>query len=187
MIGVAVAEKRKARVTFQNVHGTKKFRARLIESLSEEIASITICSPYFGGLPQPFTNVLGFCTFLKRRSEPEITIITRPPSIDQSAITLEIARLLDLDGVKLLIRSDPYLHAKLYHIRYAKGHFRAFVGSANFTRGGLERNDELMAELEGVGDTTPCDREVARLIGPGALSLQAWAAKTKTTIHGEAA
>lgn len=180
-------EQRKSRVTFQDVLGTRKFRSRLIGSLSEEIASIAICSPYFGLLPQPFSNVLGFCTFLKRRSEPEITIITRPPSIDQSALTLEIARLLDLDGVKLLIRSDPYLHAKFYHIRYVKGHFRSFVGSANFTRGGLEKNDELMAELEGVGNNTPCDREVARLIGPGALSLQAWAAKTKTSINGEAA
>ncbi|WP_443216441.1 phospholipase D family protein [Sphingorhabdus sp. Alg231-15] len=142
--------------------------------MTEEISSITICSPYFHKLPKPFENVVGFCEFLRRRSEPHITIITRPPAIDQNAISLEMARALDRDGVEFLVRPNPYLHSKLYHICYQRGHFRSFVGSSNFTLGGLEKNQELMAELEGIGPKTPCDREVARLTGPGALTYQAW-------------
>ena len=74
-----------------------------------------------------------------------------------------------------MIRATPALHAKMYHIQYKTGNFRSFVGSANFTIGGLQRNHELVAELEGVGDVSPCDREIASLlVGNGSMSFPVW-------------
>lgn len=87
----------------------------------------------------------------------------------------EVARRLSEQGVEIFIRTSPYLHAKLYHLEYSKGYFRTFVGSANFTIGGLERNHELMAEMEGVGDASACHREIERMqLNQGAVPYAAW-------------
>ncbi|WP_085217868.1 phospholipase D family protein [Allosphingosinicella indica] len=176
---------RKNRVTFQEVYATREFYRRFVSSLSESIERITICSPYFHLLPKPFDNIIKFCGFLQRRGIGEIVIITRPPGVDSAAMSLDTARRLDADGISFFIRANPYLHAKMYHIEYSKGHFRSFVGSANFTIGGLERNHEVMAELEGVGPASPCERELARMTGNGALTFPAWVHRHKPAGAGE--
>jgi phosphatidylserine/phosphatidylglycerophosphate/cardiolipin synthase-like enzyme len=91
---------------------------------------------------------------------------------------LDVAKVLAAQGVELLIRSQPYHHAKMYHLEYTRGYFRSFVGSANFTMGGLERNYELVAEMQGVGNASPCHREIQRMQATGGtLSYHAWIAK----------
>lgn len=172
-----MVEKKKSKITIQEVHYTRSFRERFITSLSEVIDSVTICSPYFGELPPPFNTVFDFCIGLKRRGVDKIQIITRPPGADKTALPLELAQRLAADDIEIFIRCRPYLHAKLYHFEYAKGYFRSFVGSSNFTKGGFERNTELMTEMEGIGDSSPCHREIARLRDMGALPYAAWLAR----------
>ena len=82
-----------------------------------------------------------------------------------------------MNDVEVVVKVSPYLHAKLYHIEYRKGYFRSFVGSSNFTLGGLKRNHELVAEVEGVGENSPCHREIRRLVGGGAMSYTTWMAR----------
>ncbi|MER9894585.1 phospholipase D-like domain-containing protein [Mesorhizobium sp. M0119] len=152
---------------------TRSFWKRFVSSLSDEIGHAIICSPYFDGLPEPFKEISGFCRHLRTRGVKKIEIITRPPG-KANAMTIETAKFLMRDDVDIYIRTQPYLHAKMYHFEYVKGYFRNFVGSSNFTIGGLERNDELMAEFEGVGNETPCHREIARLRDKGAFPYSAW-------------
>ena len=166
------------RIFFHDLHYTRTFRQRFISALSDPISEIVICSPFFDGLPIPFKNVTEFCRFMQIRGTEKIQIITRPPGCDASAMRLDVAKALEAQGVELFIRSQPYHHAKMYHFEYAKGFFRSFVGSANFTMGGFERNYELVAEMEGVGDTSPCHREIKRMQQTGgALTYHAWVAK----------
>jgi phosphatidylserine/phosphatidylglycerophosphate/cardiolipin synthase-like enzyme len=181
-----VADRKRGRVTFQEVYSTREFYRRFLSSLSDSIASITICSPYFNKLPKPFDDILKFSRFLQQRGAEDIVIITRPPGVDNTALTVEAARHLDALGVRFFIRTTPYLHAKMYHIEYTKGYFRSFVGSANFTLGGLEKNQELVAELEGVGDS-PCHRELARMTsGAGAMTFPVWVQRQQPAGAGEA-
>lgn len=166
------------RITFQELHHTRAFRQRFISALSDPISSLAICSPFFDRFPKPFENVVGFCRHLQVRGTEQIQVITRPPGCDKSAMSVEVARELASLGVELFIRSQPYHHAKMYHFEYLKGYFRSFVGSANFTMGGFERNYELVAEMEGVGNASPCHRELKRMQETGgALSYHAWVAR----------
>jgi len=166
------------RVTFQELHYTKSFRHSFISALSDPIGTVVICSPFFDGLPAPFRNVVEFCRFMQVRGTEKIQIITRPPGCDASAMRVDVARELANQGVEIFIRAKPYHHAKMYHFEYLKGYFRCFVGSANFTMGGFERNYEIVAEMEGVGNASPCHRELKRMQETGGtLTYQAWVAK----------
>jgi hypothetical protein len=92
-------------------------------------------------------------------------------------MSLEVAKVLAATGVQIVIRPEPYLHAKMYHFEYARGFFRCFVGSANFTLGGFERNHEIVAELEGSGDGGVCQREILRMTARGAVPFHVWVAR----------
>lgn len=152
-------------VRFNEVHYTKNFRDCFISSLSHEIDKIIICSPYFGKLPPPFTTLLEFCQRQLQRGTENIQIITGPLNAN-NGLSEETAVDLEQEGVNVFIRENPFLHAKLYHFEYSRGYFRSFVGSANFTKGGFSRNQELVAELIGNGTRTPIHREIARLFDP---------------------
>ncbi|MER9203062.1 phospholipase D-like domain-containing protein [Mesorhizobium sp. M0933] len=143
--------------------------------MSDDIAHMVVCSPFFDKLPAPFNDLLGFCSFLNRRGTDSINIITRPPGADPQAMKLDVARRLAAQGVRIFIRASPYLHAKVYHFEYRKGYYRTFIGSSNFTVGGFERNHEVVSEVEGVGVGSACHREIARMeeLG-GAQTFEAW-------------
>jgi len=165
----------KWKITSQEVYATRRFYQRFISSFSEGVERVCICSPFFDKLPTPFDNIIGFCRFLQQREVDKIVIITRPPGSDKQAMTVETARYLDAQGVEFAIRAKPYLHAKMYHLEFKRGYFRSFIGSANFTMGGLERNQEIVAEMEGVGPASPCERELARLLSDnGAMTFPVW-------------
>jgi hypothetical protein len=172
-----MTENKSGRVTFQNLYHTREFKKRFISSMSSAISHAVICSPFFDKLPSPFGDVVGFCKFLNVRGTNSIHIITRPPSSDPQAMTRDVAKLLAAQGVEIFIRATPYLHAKLYHFEYEQGTFRTFVGSANFTLGGFERNHELVTEMEGFGKSSPCHTEIARMSQIGALTYNAWVAR----------
>ncbi|MCV2881889.1 phospholipase D family protein [Actibacterium sp. XHP0104] len=180
-----MSSSKRSNVTFQNVLHTKDFTRRFVSSLSEEISLLMICSPYFGKLPEPFKDVEEFCRFANRRGVEKIQIVTGPPG-GHTSLPIDTARALSALGVEIYIRSKPYLHAKMYHFEYAKGYFRSFVGSANFTIGGMANNHELVTEMEGVGDATPCHREIARLRdNGGAISYQSWLQRGQPAGEGE--
>lgn len=166
------------RITFQELYHTRAFKNRFISALSDPISTVIISSPFFDTLPPPFEDVVGFCRFLQRRGVESIQIITRPPGCDSAAMKKDVAKELSALGVELFIRENPYHHAKMYHLEYMKGYFRCFVGSANFTKGGFERNYEIMAEMEGVGDASPCHRELKRMQETGGtVTYHAWISK----------
>ncbi|WP_369059054.1 phospholipase D family protein [Caulobacter sp. 73W] len=170
------------RIVFQELHHTRSFKGQFVAALTEPISSVTICSPFFDHLPAPFKDVIGFCNFMQKRGAQKIQIITRPPGSDRQAMTLEVAKILAAQGVEIFIRANPYLHAKMYHFEYERGHFRSFVGSANFTLGGFERNQELVAEMQGVGDDTACHRELDRMRSMnGAMPFNTWLANGTPT------
>jgi phosphatidylserine/phosphatidylglycerophosphate/cardiolipin synthase-like enzyme len=165
----------KWKITSHEVYATRKFYSRFISSFSEGVERVVICSPYFDKLPKPFNNIITFCRFLQQREVEKIVIITRPPGCDMTAMPRETARLLDAQGIEMIIRATPYLHAKMYHLDFKRGYFRSFIGSANFTLGGLERNQEIVTEVEGVGPLSPCQREIERMLSDnGAMTFPIW-------------
>lgn len=163
--------------TLTDVLYTKEFYRRFLYSLSEPIRQIVICSPYFDSLPEPFRDVAYFCEFQKRKGVDCIRVITRPPGRGGSSLSVDSAKRLAMNDVELYVFMNPNLHAKLYHLEYRKGYYRSFVGSSNFTLGGFRRNHELVAEMEGVGNNSPCHREIERMLGSGGtMSYAAWLA-----------
>ena len=169
----------KNRVTLHDVHFTRQFYHRFLSSLSDPIREIVICSPYFGKLPAPYSDVVAFCVHQQRRGVESIRVITGPPGKRSTAMPVPVARELVTKKVEVFVYMNPILHAKLYHIEYRKGYFRSFVGSSNFTIGGFENNHELMAEMEGVGLNSPCHREIERMLkSNGTVTYEAWVAKS---------
>lgn len=163
-----------------DVHFTKSFYRRFLSSLSEPITEIVICSPYFGNLPSPYSDVVSFCVAQLRRGVDRICVITGPLDTNgkSNAMPISVAKDLVRNDIEVYIFSRPFLHAKLYHFEYRRGYFRSFVGSSNFTLGGLRRNHELVAEMEGVGKNSPCHREIFRMLNSaGTFSYENWVAK----------
>lgn len=163
------------RIQVKDVHCTKSFRTNFLASLSEQIDRLVICSPYFGELPSPFNSWLSFFSQQEKRGVGDIKLVVRPPGSDAQALPVDTAKALAALGVEIFVRTSPYLHSKIYHFEYQKGFFRTFVGSSNFTKGGLKRNYEVVAEIEGVGTNSPCHREIARMLHKGALPYPQWA------------
>lgn len=144
-----------------------------------------ICSPAFDALPKPFDNIIGFWRFTQQRGVEKVVIITRPPGSHFAAISQDTAKYLDGQGVDIVIRADPTLNANVYHLDFKKGWFRSFVGSATFTLGGLEANQEIVAEVEGVGTLAPCQREIARLVSDSdAISFPKWVQRNQAATLG---
>ncbi len=51
-------------------------------------------------------------------------------------------------GDKSRIYLQHFFHPKVYLFRFGNGHLKAFVGSANFTSGGLEKNVEMSIAID---------------------------------------
>lgn len=75
-------------------------------------------------------------------------------------------------GAEVLIRKN--LHSKVYQFQFREGDRAAFVGSANLTMGGFDRNDETVAFLQQKDDNDAVAEELERLSGRGAYLLQHW-------------
>ena len=167
--------------TSHQVYSTPRFFSRFLSSFSEQVDRVVLCCPAFDQLPTPFTDIVGFCTFLQQREVGKIVIITGPPGPDNQALPPETAKLLNERGIDIVIRSHPYFNARLYHLEFNKGWFRSFVGSASLTIDGVERNHEIMAEVEGAGLLAPCHQEIRDLMSDnGAMNYPIWARRQAT-------
>lgn len=81
-------------------------------------------------------------------------IITGIPDAGNGSLSKKHADLIVDYGVELLIHTKPILHAKMYQFTFPEGDRAAFVGSANFSIGGFERNHEIVAFF-----TQKCDND----------------------------
>lgn len=166
--------------TSVQVMGTRKFRKAFLGSLSRNIKSLLIVSPFVTAIPG-FDSPSGFFQrLIARLPDVAVRLITRPPRNNQQGIlTWPEAERIHTLGVELFVRSSPPLHSKLYYITYEQGDSTSFVGSANFTLGGLEKNDETMALWRVGSSNREIERELARLVGPGTFTFLQWKSRTR--------
>ena len=160
------------------VLNTRHFRRQFMSSLSREMVALSIVSPFVRPIPG-FDTVGGFFGHLKgRMPQISITLVTRPPDDRQNnVLSWQEAELIVRLGVSLVIRPSPTLHSKVYYVQYADGDTSSFVGSANFTTGGFERNDESIAFWRRGTSDAEVERELARLTGRGSFNLIQWKIK----------
>ncbi len=125
-------------------------------------------------------TVLEFAKFVISRGTERLEIVTCPPLADDhkqdspNVITRNEAELISAEGVSLKIR-ETNLHAKLYYFEFDDPkRYAAFIGSANFTMGGFERNDETMVRIEHPDHHSEVLREVTRLSTFGSFPYHIW-------------
>jgi hypothetical protein len=169
-------------VSITKIHNTRNFYRALLTSLSRKPKCVTVVSPFVGQLPRSWKDMANFARFLISQ-DIGFCLVTRPPDLGSTGcITFDNARILVQLGVDLRIRSAPKLHSKLYYVEYKEGDYSAFIGSANFTIGGLETNEETMAEFRGALDHEKIQGEVIRLRDYGASSFTQWAAGRRNIV-----
>ena len=162
---------------------TRQFRKTFLGSLSRDIQSIFVVSPFVTPI-RGFKSTYDFFSRLSVRiPEISMTLVTMPPSdLHNNVLSWQEADLIAHMGVHIVIRSSPTLHSKIYYVRYRQGDTRSFIGSANFTRGGFEGNDESVAFWRRGGSDLQLEKELARLTGPGSFDLTQWKIRTRKKI-----
>ena len=150
---------------------TRLFKNRFMDCLSRRPLSLQVAVPYIGKIP-PFPSIVELSrTFLSGGHEL-FQIVTRPPNSGNGTIRLDHANLIVALGVDLMIRKK--LHSKVYQFTFPEGDRAAFVGSANLTAGGFERNDETIAFFRGKADNDAVAVELDRISGYGAVEFAQW-------------
>lgn len=164
------------------VLNTRAFRREFLGSLSRDVTLLSIVSPFITTL-RGFESPFRFFHILQSRLPGiSLQLVTRPPDDGAPQVLSWVeGEQIDRLGVELLIRSSPLLHSKVYYIKYREGDSSSFVGSANFTRGGFERNDETMAFWRRGEDNFEVEKEISRLTGPGSFTFLQWKARVGTS------
>lgn len=135
--------------------------------------NLTIVSPFITGF-KPWNSILEFARFFIQRQSRPFTLITRPPVSADSVLSPSEAIGLAAMGIDLKIRNQPTLHSKIYLFEFDEGDYTAFIGSANLTRGGFERNDETVAKFRSANEKSEILAEIKRLNGLGAFPFEHW-------------
>jgi len=154
---------------------TRKFKDRFFECFQRHPTLLRISSPYIGELPN-FKDIVNFSRFFLREEGVNFQLITSPPveQKDGRYLSKFNAEILVNLGVDLVIRKNPYLHSKVYQFTFPQKDKVAFVGSANFTKGGLERNDETVAMFRDPEVNKKVEAELDRLSSFGSQSYVKW-------------
>lgn len=160
------------------VLATRQFATHFRDCLARGPQELKIVSPFITAFP-PYKRTSDFCVDAIKRGVSKILIVTRPPESDVATLTKIEADLLVNNGVDLRIRTSPTLHSKIYVFLYEANRFAAFVGSANFTKGGFVDNDETVTFIQKLDDRLPVFREIERLEKQGAFPYSHW--KTQST------
>lgn len=150
---------------------TRCFKDRFMRCISRYPVALQIAVPYIGKLPL-YNSVVQLSNFLLHRGCSPFKIITRPPNSENGTISLKHADLIVNSGVELMIRKK--LHSKIYQFTFSEGDRAAFVGSANFTMNGFERNDETVALFCGKEENDAVKTELERIAGIGAFEFSHW-------------
>lgn len=157
---------------------TRTFHRRFKDCIARGPKSLVIVSPFVTNIP-PWRSTAEFCAFLFKRGVTGLIIVTRPPDGSNGCLTKVDADQLESSGVDLRIRTDPDLHSKVYYFQYDEQTYAAFIGSANFTKGGFVDNDETMAMIQNLDDHSEVQREVTRLTAFGAYPYSHWKTRRK--------
>ena len=150
---------------------TRLFSKRFLECMSRYPVSLHLAAPYIGRIP-PFGSIVALSLFSFSHGCKMFQLITEPPNSGTSSIHLDDANLIVAQGADLMIRNK--LHSKVYQFTFPEGDRAAFVGSANLTVGGFERNDETVAFFRGKADNDAVTKELNRIMGPGAFEFAHW-------------
>lgn len=166
------------RLSFVQILHTAAFRRLFWALVNQEPTHLVIVSPFLGGLPN-FSTTVEFARYFLRTGTSKFTLITRPPRAvgqkgGEGIIDRHQAEALIALGVNLLVRKSPLLHSKVYQLHLADGSRVSFVGSANFSMGGFQTNDETVVFLKGRDENTQVDLELARLAGYGSFPYREW-------------
>ena len=162
-----------------SIHSTRKFRTDFLGCISRRPLHLRICSAFVGELPG-FGTLVNFARSLLIDEDVSFSLVTRPPSAtDNGCISeFEAIGLLAL-GVNLYYRKHPTLHSKVYQFDFREGDRASFVGSANFTKGGLDLNDETVAAFRSKAENDLVKQELDRLFSYGAYPHHQWVALDK--------
>ena len=141
---------------------------------------MTIVSPFVTPVPGYPSTVEFFGNLASRMPEASFGLVTAPPhDKKKNVLSWYEAKLIAQLGVSLMIRPRK-LHSKVYYVQYLEGDSSIFVGSANFTKGGFQTNDETVAHWRRSEPDLEIERELARLTGPGSYDLLQWTIRTTT-------
>lgn len=165
---------------------TRNFKKKFFECVSRNPISLRVASPNIGEIPS-FKTIIRFAQHLLREEGVKFQIITRPPTLSEGTnfISLASANIIVNLGVDLLIRTNPALHSKVYHFEFRQGDQASFVGSANFSKGGFERNDETVAFFRDPEVNRKVEIELNRLAGFGSFPYIMWKAQNASKLKGE--
>ena len=162
-----------------DIQSRQVFQKSFLNSLTKN-CNLTIISPFVTTI-RPWKSIEDFAKFFLKRHSGDLILVTRPPGAAEGILDLTNAERLSAMGVDLRIRSRPPLHSKIYLFEYSSGEYTAYLGSANFTKGGFERNDESVARLRAAGNRAAIIKEVSRLTGQGAFPYDVWRVKERKT------
>ena len=158
----------------QKLFRTRMFRTRFYGNLQRSPVALSICAPYIGKIPG-FGNVYQLALFFAQQGGKRFTVVTGPPGKEGGSLKPYLAEAMSkLDIVDLHVRTSPTLHAKLYHLRFDDGRGVGYVGSANLTKGGLSRNDEIMREMIEASDEMEVFTRFQEFTGPGSMPYHLW-------------
>ena len=150
---------------------TDKFKDCFLKCLSSKPVSVRVAVPFVDKIPG-FGTVVSLTRFLQTQECASIQLITRPPGVNSGIISLDSADDLAKLGVDVVIRNR--LHSKIYQFTFPHGDMAAFVGSANLTLGGFERNVETVVFLRQKEHNIDVAHELDRIAGRGAIQLVHW-------------
>lgn len=149
---------------------TRRFFSAFAKCISDRPSIIDIVVPYIG--ESRLGSIVQFAEIILKR-DCQFNLTTTRPSTKPHRISADEAQRLVRMGVDLRIHvSDPMLHAKIYQFTYpVKNPERdelvrvAFMGSANFSQGGLETNVETMACFRGTKSNDRVAAAIANIAG----------------------
>jgi phosphatidylserine/phosphatidylglycerophosphate/cardiolipin synthase-like enzyme len=160
---------------------TRTFRSYFFESVRRVPLKMILISPFITRIPG-YARTTEFARLVLSRGDTELMIVTRTPCSGSETLSIEEAEVLVGLGVDLKIRCQPPLHSKVYFFSFIEGDYAAFVGSANFTLGGFERNDESIAFLRDERYRKTVNKELERLTQVGAFPYNHWKIKLATEV-----
>ena len=149
---------------------TRTFREAFQRCVSRLPARMAFAVPYIGTLPGWPSTVEFFRRAVAQGTT--VSLVTKPPDTDRGTLDRSSAQLIEQLGVALLVR--PKLHSKVYQFTFSQGDRNAFVGSANLSVGGFQRNDETVALFLAKDENDAVAAELSRLSGPGATPYSQW-------------
>jgi hypothetical protein len=164
------------------IRSTRPFTQAFFQCIGRHPISLCIVSPYLGDLPG-YKTIPNFARALLKEEGTSFQLVTRPPErrtgmpVEEGCLTRTLAEQLVQLGVDLWVRDEPLLHSKVYQFVFREGDRVSFVGSANFSKGGFEQNDETMAMFREPAHNDAVRAELDRLCGRGSQPYHQWRAR----------